>query len=262
MDQENSYIEEINESDLKDEWFKKVLVVLVTIAVLGGTYYFTISGKKARITAVNTDMVIVKPEIQKTKQLDSKDFKNIKADKPENKVNYHSKSPENSVIVKSSDCIVSAHNNNHISGIKPTNKALAAKSALLVSGKSDPFSGKTETSNLPADLKTFLPRYIGKSPLSIPSSLRNLPNIGSLPTLNVPNSNLLPGKIPSDFQNYPEVKGFIGDKVILNINGVSESLKANESFQGIKVVKVDSQAMTVKFIQDKKVITKTIKGLN
>ncbi|MDD3013439.1 MAG: hypothetical protein PHC34_07020 [Candidatus Gastranaerophilales bacterium] len=249
MDQENSFVEEINENDLKDEWFKKVLVVLITIAVLGGTYYFTgMSNKKAGIAIKTAEQTVVKPEIPK--QLNSKDFKNndmkvVNKDQNLNSQNY--KQPENKSV----------------NIIKPTNKALVTKSALLAAGKSDPFSGNIEKSKILSGLKTFLPRYIGKNSLSIPPSLRSLPNIGSLPNLNVPNSNLLPGKTPlAEIQNYPEVKGFIGNKVILSINGMSESLKENESFQDIKIVKVDPETMTVKFIQDKKVVTKNIKGLN
>jgi len=255
MDQENSFIEEINENDLKDEWFKKALIVLITIAVLGGTYYFTgISNKKAKITAVNTEQITVKTETPKIKDLSSKDFKDITVNKSEN----------NSIKADKKDQILVSQNyvqpkNKPSCGIKPTNKAIIAKSALLTAGKSDPFSGNTEKSELPSRFKTFLPRYIGRNSLSLPPSLGGLPNINSLPNLNVPNSNLLPYKTPlAEFQNNPEVKGFIGNKVIISINGMSESLKVNESFQGVKVVKIDPETMTVKFIHDKKIITKNI----
>jgi hypothetical protein len=251
MDQENSFIEEINENDLKNEWLKKGLVVLVTVAVLGGTYYFTgINGKKTKVTAVNTEQINVKPE--NTKELSSKDFKVVRSKNESIKINK-----QDQVLISEN---YKQPENKAFSGIRPTDKTSVARAALIAAGKPDPFSGSSsEKTELQSKLKTFLPKYIGKNPPIFPPSLKGLPNIDNLPSLNLPNSNLLPGKAPlSAFQSDPEVKGFIGDKVILSMNGMNESLKENESFQGIKVVKVDSKAMTVKLIQNKKVITKNI----
>lgn len=250
MDQENSFIEEINDNDLKDEWLKKAIVVLVAVSVLAGTYYLTnISGKKTSVTDNTAEQAI----------LAEKNLKSVTTEKPDIK-------PEKvDIKVKSEQTLVPQKTEQPTTiitkGIKPSNKAFAIKAALLVAGKPDPFSDNSTKSLSSERLKMFLPKYIGKNPLSIPPSIDGLPTIGSLPNISVPGSKLMPGQIPY-ITPQAEVKGFIGNKVILSINGVSESLKANQWFKGIKVVSVDPQSMTVKLLQDHKVVTKSIKGLN
>jgi|GEM_PF-6789363 len=265
MDQDNSYIEDnaYNEnidnenvgeenidSELRNEWLKKVLVVLITILVLGGTYYYTIVSNKnkdimAQKAAILKDLQIVKTSEKK----DSKDTVPVN-----NAINQDKKMVKQETVPQDSGQALIKSN-----VIRPSNKAFVAKEALLAAGKINPFSSNATRPILSG--KDFLPKYIGKNPLPNLPSLKGIPNIGSLPDLGVP--NLTDGKAPQIApQFYPEVKGFIGNKAIISINGISESLKANESFQDIKVLKVNPNAMTVKYVQNKQVITRNIKSLD
>jgi hypothetical protein len=258
MDQENSFIEENTENNLNDERLKKLFVILIAVSVLSGTYYYlSLSNNKTAKAPLQTEQTVANnPPVQIQKVIKNEDI-NVKkitanADEMTNKLAADTQ-PEN--ITPPQEKPEKSLSNK----VKPTNKSQVIKSALLAAGKSDPFSDNTSKPTSPEKFNSFLPPNIGKNSLS--PSFKDLPNISSLPNINLPNSNLYPSPYNTSFIN-PEVKGFIGNKVIISINGTSESLKVNESFQGIKVVKIDPANMTVKFIQDKKVITKNIKSSN
>lgn len=261
MDQENSFIEENSENSLKDEKLKKIFVILVTLAFVSGVYYYTsLSNTKTAKAPLETVQPVnnelpknIQPPKEEIKKTETKEIA-VNKIQTDNKLSQEIK-PD---IKQETPEIVP---NKKTNKIKPTDKALMIKSALLASGKPDPFTTNTSKPISPEEFKSYLPKYLGKNSLSSPNSLKNLPSISSLPNINLPNSNFPQNPYNMSF-NEPEIKGFIGNKVIMSINGVSESLKVNESFQGIKVVKIDPINMSVKFIQDKKVITKNIKSIN
>lgn len=262
MDQENSFVEEKNENNLKDEKLKKIFVILAALALMSGIYYYTgLSNNKTAKTPLETVQPVNKNLPEKTqlkKELTKLEIKEINANKQAKGDNL-SKNPEQKVVNKQEPAKKSSPDK--IKKIKPTNKAAVIKYALLAAGKPDPFTGSGTKLASSEEIKSFLPKYLNRNSISTTNSLRELPNINSLPNINLPNANLNSNPYGAAFYE-PEIKGFIGNKVIISINGISESLNINESFQGIKVVKVDPVNMSVKFIQNKKVITKNIKSTN
>ena len=124
--------------------------------------------------------------------------------------------------------------------IKPSNIKDLIANAMETSGKKDPFSYRESSFN----------------PITGGSSGGSEPGLAGLPM-----PPMSPDFLPDQLQEPVVVKGFLGNKVIAEIKGFTESLAVNESLQGIKVLKVDSANLTCVFQIDGKRVTKTIKPI-
>ncbi len=123
--------------------------------------------------------------------------------------------------------------------IKPTNKKDLIANAIA-SGKNDPFS-YTESNFMP-----FRPKFSGikgQKPNLLPVSPK-----GKDYSRQAPPESII-------------IKGFLGNKVIAQIKGLTESLGPNESLQGVKVVGIDPANLSCDFIIDGKKVTKTMKPI-
>lgn len=244
LNEENVPEENVNTEINKEEKSKKILLVFVILILFGCTYFYYNNWAKNK-----PNIIVKKGAAIVNKVMPQKDVKTT---------DILAQEVDDEVIVKKENLTAQKPKNpasNESNVIKPTNKEALVKMAMASKGKSDPFEG-----------------LVGKSPNPI-RGIKNIPNfkIGSLPVL--PNAKGLPtfNGLPSlsnlnGFKTLKnndsiEVKGFIGNKVIVNVNGIIESLKPNETFQDIKVLSVDNRNLTVKFKKNNKIITKNIKSL-
>ncbi len=229
--------EKIKMNNQKNENLKKITISLVVLAMLGVShYYYSDSGcekkqvKKPAQIAMKKEAKEIKKEKDVKKETKT-DKKEQKPEKPEEKTPAiqpeQPKKPEQKPV--------------QLKGIKPTSKKDILANASGIAGKNDPFS-YTESNFIPLSLSSQ--SASGKRTGSLPSPPRS--------------SDYSPGT-PSETV---VIKGFIGNKVIAQIKGLTESLGANESLQGIKVVSVDPANRSCVFVVDGKKVTKTMKPIN
>lgn len=248
--------------DIKAENIKKALIVIVILGIFGCIYYYyngmhniqnnTIHQSELASISQNQTLSTLKTTNNKKIILQSKKLTIVLSKKP----------PIKAITPLSKE---GAGGKNHTSPlikpslyIPPTNKNSILKLALASSGKADPFAGMGKEPDSPQNMPSLsnIPN-IGKLP-----SLKNLtipPSIGSLPTIgNLPNTGM-PGFMPPLSEQF-SVKGFIGDEVIVEIDGIVQSLKVNTSFHGLRVLKIDASNLSAVFKMDGKIITKNIKS--
>lgn len=115
--------------------------------------------------------------------------------------------------------------------IKPTDKNDILARALGSAGKNDPFSYRESN---------FSP---------IVSSGKFIPDLNGLPA---PPESQEPEK-PAEAV---VIKGFLGNKVIAQIKGFTESLAVNESLRGVRVLGIDSVNLSCDFEIDGKKVTR------
>lgn len=250
MEQNKDFSKEIDEKSLDNEKNKKILVILVAVLLFAVTYYYYSNQAPAPEQATNNTVKIDKT-VEPAKKVE------VKQNKPEKQ--------ESKQAVKKDEIKKQAEEQPAISydAIYPTDKSSLLKLAFAKAGTVDPFARKGKSSfssGFPMPGMTSLKPFDGKLPtignLPLPPGYEGLPGLNGIPSLN-PELN----KISRPPMDYITVKGFIGDKVIVSINGITDSLKVNESFQDIKVVKIDPVNLTAKFERKGLVISKTIKSL-
>jgi len=134
-----------------------------------------------------------------------------------------------------------------INYLKPTNKDELVKKALLSMGKSDPFIDTTGRNRSENNSNMSF----GNNKLPMP------PSLDSFPLTNLPDVKGLEKKQPEP--DPVELKGFIGNKAIISVNGLSEALGVKESFQGVTIIAIDTTNLTAKLSKDGKVFVKHIK---
>lgn len=138
----------------------------------------------------------------------------------------------------------------------PANKDALIKLAKQSAGKSDPFTQNYIVQNIDN-------KYVGNKQNPIMSfSNKNLllpppDSLAGLPELS--QSNLTPADVPGEGVI---LKGFIGDKVILNVNGETKALQSGEKFQNVQILEISSINKTVKIKNDGKNITKRLEITN
>ncbi|HSA05582.1 MAG TPA: hypothetical protein P5556_00225 [Candidatus Gastranaerophilales bacterium] len=211
------------------EKLKKILIIIVVLAMFA-TSYFYYANKQNNFSAKQPEPVkiaVKKPvKIVKTEIKEKITEEKIKSDEfPEKDLKKSGKK------------------------IKPTDKSDLIRIASGQSGKHDPFSYSES-------------RY---TPYN--ASENNLPTIPDLSLESgLPQPPLLPGLEESEQAtqkplNTVEIKGFLGNKVIAEINGYTDSLNTGETLRGVKVLNIDAQNLSCDFeIQGSKV-TKSIKPL-
>ena len=235
MNQEEFIDNNLEEKDVKaekNEGTKKVLLILLVLLLFAVTYYYYGYARKTKpnqqVIVFNKTVPTVKQQIKEEMPVADQPVVKEQKDKTTDKIDL-------------------------TKAIKPSDKASLAKLALSSAGKQDPFSGLggKMSQDILANAKTgFLP------PPPRPSYINGLPTIGELPKLDY---NTNPYLLPEESV---AIKGFVGDKVIVSVNGATESLKVNESFQGVRVLNIDQKSLIAKFKKDGEIITKSIKSLN
>lgn len=257
MDQEKIYDQndafEITPEDAKTEKLKKILTLIVTLVFFSGIYYYY--GNTKKDTPQNIEKQTV--SVVNTSANLTHEVKKI-AEKP----------VEKPVTKPAGTDQKSNSSANYFSNlIKVTDKSTLAKGALASAGKNDPFSEKSSDASQHPFYTSFSEEYLS-SKQSLANNLgfsslsfAKLPVIGNLPQLsNFPcMSPYL--KINNIDRSEIILKGFIGQKVIVSINGIVEALKVNDSLQNIKVIKIDPENLTAKFQKEGNVIVVSMTGL-
>lgn len=250
MEQNKDFSKEIDEKSLDNEKNKKVLVILIAVLLFAVTYYYYSNQAPVPEQATNNTVKVDKT-VEPAKKIE---IKQNKAEQQQNKQavkkeEIKKQSEEQETPIVSYDAI------------HPTDKASLLKLAFAKTGMVDPFASKGRksfSSGIPMPGMTSLKPFDGKLPtignLPLPPGYEGLPSLNGIPSLNPELNKTSP-------MEYITVKGFIGDKVIVSINGITDSLKVNESFQDIKVVRIDPVNLTAKFERKGLVISKTIKSL-
>ena len=221
----------------KTEKTKKVLLILLILLLFAGTYYYYGSSNR-QFKCYQQDIA--------TNDTNSQTIINLQANKEES----ITKQP----VANEKEVNKTVNKINFTKTIKPSDKTRLAKLAMTTAGKSDPFSG---TGVVNSQYKFNNSKTGILPPPPKPSYINGLPTIGDLPKFDF---NRNPYSMP-EFKESLAVKGFVGDKVIVNVNGSTESLKVNETFQGVKVLKIDTKSLIAKFKKDGEIITKSIKNL-
>lgn len=236
------------EAEPEKEKSKKILIIFIALLLLGCTYYYYAKSNTGKVISDSG----IKTQIQDKKNIlpisDKKAFRELaKIQKIEN---IAKKVTEVSVPDKVAD-----------KKIKPTDRSTLLSLAEKSSGKHDPFS-YSESRFIP-----FTSEGGGNSITSFPGGLPPVPGSGMG---NLPSLPGLPGTISSSGLAQPPapkpedliiVKGFIGNKVIVEIDGVVEALSENEKVDNTKVLLVNRPALTAKFEINGKPFIKTLKSL-
>ncbi len=254
---------------------KKLIIIFLSLILFGVSYYYyafkqkKYSNKPIQISKQGKKL---KSPIQKTvsgefmparkianiaNKKDQKVSKKIIKDNKKDNLKIHTKKIEN--IVKMSSKITSASQKNELQSptsrqirlsgfstpasqkkIKPTDKSKLIKIASGLAGKNDPFS-YTESNFNP-----FMTQQ------------KNYQGANNLPSPPAVSGNAAAEKTPAD---YVEIKGFLGNKVLLEINGFTDSLGAGETLRGVKVLSINPQNLSCEFEIKNKKITKKMKPL-
>lgn len=234
---------------MEQEKLKKILVIVTVLVLFGGTCYYYDYNKMAN----NQSKIVAQGEIQKQEPVKIVTHIIKAEDKPQTKIETKTKKspiPEPQKIINKK--------------LKPTGKSDLLALAGSSSGKNDPFSC-SESKYIPVSDTT------SPNAASLPGSLPPVPSggrIGNLPSLpGLPNINtagsigLAPPPAPKP-EDLVEIKGFIGNKVIAEVDGVVESLSENEKISSVKVLAVNPSTFTAEFQIKGKTVTKTMKSLN
>ncbi len=211
----------------EQETRKKILILAVAIALFGTSYYYYVH-KKEKASEPEQKQVIQtkeKPPVEKKKP---EELKPSQEDKKEEK-NSGNKDKK----VKKPGLSEA-----FMQKIRPSNKAELIELAFNSAGKRDPFSYRESK---------FRPAGTGPSRKGFSAGDDGLP---------------APPSVDEKPRNYAEIKGFFGNKVIADINGITDSLAAGESFGGIKVLSVDQENLTCEFMINGKKVIKKMKPVN
>ena len=239
-----------NSFEKEDKQRKALAFLLILLLSAGGVFYYIKSPKNDA------------PEKTKIEKIQStSEKKPVPVIKQELKANRQEKE------VKSAS--------NTVKLIKQADRSKLVKLAMAHAGRVDPFSesapkmeatisidGRSSTSiqmvpvkggDLPAPpgLKIpFMDDFMKGFVDAMGKTFKNLPGF--------------PGDFKKLFSEQPvnfEIKGFIGDKVIVNVDGNDEAIGKNESYQGIKAIKVDPGSLKAVFKVNNHTVTKTMKSL-
>lgn len=280
MKHENSekILQEVQEPEQKEEKFKKIFIIVIVLLLFGVTYHYyaginnplqkklsqkelNLSNNQNSIANVNsgssssnkiTKFELLKPTVQRKKRLEQLE----EIQKAEN-LDKNSEIK----IAKTEEITPKKILNTKF---KPTGKtdllALSGKS----SGKHDPFS-YSESQFIPFAAEQSDASSISSGnlpPVPRGGNIGNLPPIPGLSGVNPLSSfglNNPPAPKPEDLIT---IKGFIGNKVIIDINGTVEALNENEKISNIKVLNINSSELTAKFEINGKIYTKTMQSLS
>jgi len=232
------------------EKIKKLLIIIIALGLFGASYYYYVYKQKKTFAKqlqkvelkqpakkVAADQVILsntKDPLRYMQGDSSAEPQNeiMKVDpikKVSNVTKKVVKKVENSEVIKPQK-----------TKIKPTDKAALIKAAAGSRGKYDPFS-YAESNFIPSDMTKTASSGRVKG-LPAPPRMSGQNNAGN--------------------GNYAEIRGFLGNKVIAEINGFTDSLKVGETLRGIKILSIDSKNLTCELEIDGKKVTKKMNPVN
>lgn len=212
------------QEQLQNEKLKKILIALVVLALFGTSYYYY--GNNANKTAEKTGQKTLAKKGQKSGE---KVELNKKSTENKEKSDTNKLKETKKVLAQKKD---KYHRINK--KIKPTNKADLISAAFKSAGKSDPFS-YSESRYMPINFEK-----IGGHGLPTP------PRAGGF------------GENPN---NLVVIKGFLGKKVIIEVNGFTDSLKINETLGKVKVLGINSENLSCNLEIEGKKVTKTMQPI-
>lgn len=129
--------------------------------------------------------------------------------------------------------------------LSPTAKTALISQARLNAGKKDPFVDTTgQSKEIPSsNINNFLPAP---------------PSLDGLPVMN--SSGIEPVQVI--VYEPVSLKGFIGNKVIIEVDGETESISKNETFKGIKVLNIDARNLSAKFQKNGETLVRKIETVS
>lgn len=276
MEQEQAF-QETGFNELKEEKSKKILIVSMVLLLFGGTYYYY-SFIKTNGSS-NIEIAQNKPVI--SSQQESLPALKISGSNLASQNKYEQTSPATNIVPRKNRLeqleeiqkaeknheIIKAENPEKIANTKfrPADKSTLLTLAGKSSGKHDPFS-YSESKFVPfeADKNGKNSSYpAGKlPPVPMTGSMGNLPSIPGLPGYNPYNTQGLAAPPAPKQEDLITIKGFIGNKVIAQIDGLVDAFNENDKSGNVKIIAVDPSALTAKFEINGKIFTKTMKSLS
>jgi hypothetical protein len=218
----------------RQQQIKKILIILVVIGLFALSYYYYVAREqKAHLAALEN-------AVQKGEQSNiNTPVQIITTPSPvttTEKVVEGSPSAQQEPVVAEGDSIPQT-----TAKIKPTDKSSLISAAQSSTGKADPFaSGRGG----------YAPALGGSS---IPSPGSDLPGLDELPP--PPDFAGAAGQEASA-EDRVQIKGFMDNKVIAEINGITDALAVGEKLGGVKVLKVDAANLATNFLIDGKTVAK------
>lgn len=220
---------------------KKLLIIIFSMCLFGASYYYYVYKQDS------AEQKPIKQFVSKNKTISAKISVSEPSKASKTKIKQQikeevtgvkgkiKKDKETQCEKKQSEAIpelVREVKNYDTKKIKPSTKADLVKTAINSSGKNDPFS-YTES-----NFTQFKTTYAGSRGRKS----------GSLPG---------PPTVEKKPDNYVEIKGFLGNKVITEINGLTDSMSVGETLRGVKVISIDPVNLVCEFeIKGKKVARK------
>jgi hypothetical protein len=223
----------------RQQQIKKILIILVVIGLFGLSYYYY--GVREPKTASMATKNTVETKAQKDK---GKPITTTASSSAKNTKKAAVKSTETQPISNKHKEFEEEIPSNTHKKIKPTNKSSLISAALSSTGKADPF----------AHGRNSFAAYSGGSSLQNYAPYSDLPGLSELPPP--------PGFDGAEKEVSPEervqIKGFLGNKVIAEINGITEALAAGDKLDGVKVLSVDAAKYESSFLIDGKTVSKKL----
>jgi len=226
------YEEQLEGQNPPSEDNKKIIILALILGLLSLSYYYWLSlpKEKPALTQKQLGLTLVKPgeKINSPKKINL-DKKVIQINKVQPQT--IDKKPEKKEQVS----------------FMPMDKKLVVKAALSGTGKNDVF--QEDNSSVYSENIAINPNKFKIVP---PPFLKGIPN---LPFVNLNGTSSAPAlPVEASFS----IKGFIGNKVIVYVDGISEALGAGENYKGIKVLAVDTNNSTAKFKKEGKIFYKNL----
>ncbi len=228
------YEEQLEGQNPPSEDNKKIIILALILGLLSLSYYYWLSlpKEKPALTEKKLGLTLVKPgEKINSPQKINLDKKVIQI----NKVQPQTQDKKTEKIVKEQVSFM------------PMDKKLVAKAALSGTGKNDVF--QEDNSSVYSENIAINPNKFKIVP---PPFLKGIPNLPFVNANGMPSAPALP--VEASFS----IKGFIGDKVIVYADGISEALGKGENFKGIKVLAVDTNNSTAKFKKEGRIFYKNL----
>jgi len=136
--------------------------------------------------------------------------------------------------------------------IHSSDKSQLIQLAAQNAGKKDPFinnnpkSKNNPSANMSPANNNILPPNFTTNVLPPTGNFPNLPNIQT----NFQGS--------ASFDEEPQLKGFIGDKAIINYKGMSKAVMQNQYFEDIKITSVNQNNLSIKYSKKGKIHVKQL----
>ena len=240
MSQEIKPQEEQNSFEKEDKQRKTLAFLLIVLLTAGGVFYYIKPPKSNAPKEIQVRSVKVQPALKKKPVPVKK--KDVKAVSPTLEL------------------------------IEPTDRSKLMKLALAQAGKVDPFSESTlatiSVEGSPSTSIQMVPVRGGDLPappgLKTPFMEDFMKGFADVLGKSFKNVSGFPKALKKQFSEQPvnfEIKGFIGKKVIVNVDGNDEAIGKNESYQGIKAIKIDPYSLKAVFKVNNNTVTKTMKSL-